>query len=184
MFDTKAENRLAESYKVIMYQLSIYLRGAKHNSGQENYIHDQPKCISFNRASDHNAVYDNTITNCKTGVCLSNTGNNSIYNNMISRTENGIIVKNVTNQIYDNKISQSKNGIVFEPGFLSSRTNDIISTNSVTNEDTYKSYLIDTVDENHILDTKKSLVLKKPSLNSTLQLEEPNEINSTSEPDI
>lgn len=56
---------------------------------KNNYIHDQSGGISFNRGSDHNAVYNNTILNCKTGVNLDNTGNNSIYDNKISCTNYG-----------------------------------------------------------------------------------------------
>jgi poly(beta-D-mannuronate) C5 epimerase len=149
-----------------------------HSVAKNNYIHDQPRCISFNRGSDHNAVYNNTISNCKTGVNLANTGNNSIYNNTISSTQNGITVENVKNKIYNNKISLTKYGIVFELP-PSNRTNNFVSANSTTTDNYHNSYPIEILDENHFSDTKNLLVLKKQPLNR-IEVEEPNEKNSTS----
>jgi|SRR5437867_2954438 len=150
---------------------------------KNNYVHDQPRCISFNRESNHNVVYNNTISNCKIGVYLANTGNNSIYNNEISGSENAIFTQNIGNKIYNNKISQSKNGIVFEPVVLSNHTNEAITANSYTTNETNKIYLINTLDKNHILDTKNPMVMKQTPSNSSIEIE-PNEKNSTAEPDI
>jgi mannuronan 5-epimerase len=137
-----------------------------------NYIHDQSGGISFNRGSDHNAVYNNTILNCKTGVNLANTGNNSIYDNKISCTKNGITVQNDNNKIYNNKISLAKNGIVFEPVPYSNQTNEVVAASSpiATGKD-HKNYLTDVFNANDILDTINPYVLKKQPMNSSVQIE-------------
>jgi mannuronan 5-epimerase len=142
---------------------------------KNNYIHDQSGGISFNRGSDHNAVYNNTILNCKTGVSLANTGNNSIYDNKISCTKDGITVQNVNNKIYNNKISLAKYGIVFEPMPYSNQANDVAASASpnATVKD-HKNYLTDVVDANHILDTKNPYVLKKQPMNNIVQIEQSN----------
>jgi len=142
---------------------------------RNNYIHDQSGGISFNRGSDHNAVYNNTILNCTTGVKLANTGNNSIYDNKISCTKDGITFQNVNNKIYNNNISLARNGIVFERMPYSNQTNDVAagaSPNATVKD--HKNYLTDVVDANHILDTINPYVLKKQPMNSSVQIEQPN----------
>ncbi len=151
---------------------------------KNNYVHDQPRCISFNRASDHNVVYNNTISNCKIGVFLSSTGNNSIYDNKISGTQNGIIVQNVSNKIYNNKISESKNGIVFKSVSYSNSTNLVASAaNNVTTDTYHNSYIINIINNNHIFDTINPIVLKKQHLNSSIEAEKPDYKNPGGKPD-
>ena len=120
---------------------------------KNNYIHDQSGGISFNRGSDHNAVYNNTILNCKTGVDLDNTSNNSIYDNKISCTNYGITLQNVNNKVYNNKISLAMNGIIFEPIKYSNKTSDVASvTNNNSNFIDHESYLRNIVDNNDLID--------------------------------
>lgn len=78
-----------------------------------NYVHDQPRCISFNRESNYNLVYNNTISDCRVGVYLSGTSENSIFDNNIFNVASGISFKNLGNQIYGNTISNASNGIAF-----------------------------------------------------------------------
>ena len=80
---------------------------------KNNYVHDQPRCISFNRDSNFNEVYNNNISNCKIGVYLSGTSSNHIHNNTISNTRDGINLKNFKNIIHENKIVNSTRGIVY-----------------------------------------------------------------------
>jgi mannuronan 5-epimerase len=139
---------------------------------KNNYVHHQPRCISFNRASDHNTVYNNTLSNCKTGVFLSNTGNNSIYDNEISESQNAILLQNISNIIHNNTISHSINGIVFSVPY-SNQTNDTTAvTGHIAAVEDYKSYFAEVVDANHLLDTKNPYVLKKQSMNSSVQVEQ------------
>ena len=147
---------------------------------KNNYVHDQPKCISFNRESNHNVVSNNTISNCKTGVFLSTTGNNSIYNNKISNTQNAILLYNLGNKIYNNEISQSKNGAVFEP---TKYTNNTGNTTSVTNDNSdfidHESYLKNIVENNDLTDIENPYQLKIQVANSSTQIEQEND-NATS----
>ncbi|CAN5474536.1 hypothetical protein BH18THE1_BH18THE1_20950 [soil metagenome] len=136
---------------------------------KNNNVHDQPRCISFNRESNHNQVYDNTLSNCKTGIYLSGTGNNSIYNNDISSSQYGIHLMNQNNSIYNNKIYDSKNGIVFEP--LTSNESGIAITNtnqpSMLTEVDHDEYLAKIAAENIIINTQNPTNLKKSASNST-----------------
>jgi mannuronan 5-epimerase len=140
---------------------------------KNNYIHDQSGGISFNRGSNHNAVYNNTILNCKTGVNLANTGNNSIYDNKISCTKDGITVQNVNNKIYNNKISLAKNGIVFEPMPYSNQTNEVVAAaGPIASVKDHKNYLTDVFNANHIVDTINPYVLKKQPVDASLKVEQ------------
>jgi parallel beta-helix repeat protein len=151
-----------------------------HSVAKNNYVHDQPRCISFNRASNHNAVYNNTILNCKIGVFLSNTGNNSIYDNTINGTQNGIMMQIDSNKIYNNKIFESKNGIVFQTVVYPNKTNAAtdVSTVSSSKDNHHHDYLVDVVANNHIFNTENPSVLKKQILNNT-EINDNNDTNFT-----
>lgn len=140
---------------------------------KNNFVHDQPRCISFNRSSNHNAVFNNTISNCNTGVFLSTTGNNSIYDNKISNTKNGILLYNPNNKIYDNEISQSNNGVVFDPIMYANNTSDgasLVNPNSTIID--HESYLRKIVDNNDLVDIENPYQLKKQAANSSIQVEQ------------
>lgn len=141
---------------------------------KNNYVHDQPRCISFNRESNHNSVYNNTVSNCKMGVFLSNTGNNSIYNNKITDSQSGIVLYNISNKIHDNKISQTKNGISFELT-RSNQSSNIDSVASVIPDDTdYESHLADLVSKNDIFDVEKAYVYKEKWIDDTVENDQAN----------
>jgi parallel beta-helix repeat protein len=136
---------------------------------KNNYVHDQPKCISFNRESNHNAVYNNTISKCETGIFLSSTGNNSIYDNRITDSQNGILLRNISNNIYDNEISDTMNAIVFEPRPYPDQASGIATfaafTNPIPTVKDHEGYLSDLVDANHLSEIKNPYVLKKQLMN-------------------
>ncbi|CAN5624327.1 hypothetical protein BH18THE1_BH18THE1_04410 [soil metagenome] len=139
---------------------------------KNNYVHDQPRCISFNRASNHNEVFNNTVSNCKTGVFLSTTGNNSIYDNKIINTKNGILLYNPNNKIYDNEISHSNNGIVFDPVMYTNMTRDgasIMNPNSTFID--HESYLRKIVDNNDLINIENAYQLKKQAAINSIQVE-------------
>ncbi|HZA71193.1 MAG TPA: right-handed parallel beta-helix repeat-containing protein [Nitrososphaeraceae archaeon] len=136
---------------------------------RNNYVHDQPRCISFNRESNHNEVYNNTISNCKMGVFLSGTGNNTIYNNEITDTQSGIVLYNINNSIYDNQISLSKNGILFEHDMYSNQTSNVSSIKGSIPDEDYEKRLQDLADSNKIIEVENPYVHKHEILNATLQ---------------
>lgn len=144
----------------------VFSINTTNSIARNNYVHDQPRCISFNRASDNNTVYNNTVSDCKIGVFLSNTGYNSIYDNTISNSRDGIQVQNITNKIYNNTISESKNGIVLLPHYAN-ETNGIPIPNVVNNTENLREYLTDTVAANQISDTENPMVFKNNKTNTT-----------------
>jgi parallel beta-helix repeat protein len=117
---------------------------------KNNFVHDQPRCISFNRESNHNEVYNNTLSNCKMGVFLSDTGNNSIHNNRITNSQNGVVLYNISNNIYDNEISQTKYGILFELQISNETSKFEVVSNRDIDAVNYETYLADMVDRNKI----------------------------------
>lgn len=102
---------------------------------KNNYVHDQPRCISFNRDSNFNEVYNNNISDCKIGVYLSGTSSNLIHNNTISNTRDGINLKNFKNIIHENKIVNSARGIVYN-------ANDSLALTDSNQSDTKTIYQI------------------------------------------
>jgi parallel beta-helix repeat protein len=96
---------------------------------KNNHVYDQPRCISFNRESNYNQVYNNTISQCRVGVYLSGTSENSIFGNSISNVASGISFKNFKNVIFGNNIFNASNGIAFTGGNLSADANNL--TNAV-----------------------------------------------------
>lgn len=122
---------------------------------KNNYVHDHPRCISFNRESNHNEVYNNIISNCKIGVYLSTTNNNSIYNNKITHTENGIVLGNINNNIKDNDILFSENGIVFDSDQKLNQIGNVTSaTEPVPVLNDYEGRIADFVAGNNISGVK------------------------------
>ena len=80
---------------------------------RNNDVHDNERCISFNRESNNNLVYNNTISNCNFGIYLSNTSRNSIESNSITHSDYGIVMKQVTsNDIMNNSIHTTKTAIM------------------------------------------------------------------------
>ncbi len=134
---------------------------------RNNYVHDNSRCIAFNRESNFNQVYNNTLLNCKTGVYVSRTSNNLIHDNKIVNASSGIVIKNITNQIYNNDISRSHNGIVYihEPS-----TNTTMKVTGVLLQDEHDKInyaLNDMASKNNISDTNDSTVIRTPKVNVT-----------------
>lgn len=116
---------------------------------RNNYVYDNSRCIAFNRESNFNEVYNNTLQNCKTGISIEGTYNNRIHDNKIINASNGISIKNLTNQIYNNEISNTKNGIVFTGQAPSDPNNG-------------DNPLTEIISKNKISDTKNPILIKTP----------------------
>jgi len=94
---------------------------------RNNDVHNNERCISFNRESNFNQVYNNTISNCKVGIYLSNTSKNTIDNNDISDSASGIVIKHdISNNITNNLIEKTSSGITF----ISKNDGDAIASSS------------------------------------------------------
>jgi parallel beta-helix repeat protein len=84
-----------------------------NSTAHNNYVHDESTCIGSNRASDHNKIYNNRLSDCETGIDLGDASNNILDHNNIKNVNHGIVIENVTNNIEKNRIANANNGIVF-----------------------------------------------------------------------
>ena len=127
-----------------------YSINSDHSIIRNNYVHDEDICIGTNRLSDYNKIYNNTLSNCRTGVDLTDTSYNIVSDNKIIGAQNAIILHNITNKIINNKIYNSTNGIVFTNP---SNNSDSINSNS-------NAYFLDQVSlSNEVKGTKDPLVI-------------------------
>ncbi len=130
-----------------------------HSVARNNEVYDQNRCISFNRESNYNEVYDNSVSHCRTAIYLANTSENSIHDNKISHSENGISFKETTNSINDNIIRQTENGIVYintstsKPHGLDNPTNITLKTDQPNHTD----FLDKLSKENKFIDVEKQV---------------------------
>lgn len=134
---------------------------------RNNYVYDNPRCVAFNRGSNFNEVYNNTLLDCKTGISVSGTSNNLIRDNKIVNASNGISIKNVTNNIYDNEISGAKNGIVFLSQIPLNITDIPIDLPLEHDFSKLNNSLSEIVNKNKISDTKEPFLIKTPNENDT-----------------
>ena len=80
---------------------------------RDNFVSDQLRCISFNRNSNFNEIYNNTVSHCINGFYLANTTNNNIHDNIVQNVTHGFVMKDVNNTINNNKVDGAEAGIVF-----------------------------------------------------------------------
>ncbi len=119
---------------------------------RNNDVHDNERCISFNRDSNNNHVYDNTISHCKFGIYLSNTSRNSIDGNSIVHSDYGIVMKNLTsNDIKNNSIDTTKTGIMLINKYTKNSNNTGLNARSFNGTD-FDVYLDKIVSRNKLLD--------------------------------
>lgn len=146
-----------------------------HSVARNNFVFDNPRCISFNRASDYNEVYSNTISHCGIGIYLANTSSNVIHDNKIADSDNAIIFKDVTNKILNNRIDDTTNGIVLiNSSNSSNHLIDIDKQNVV-----YKEILNHIKETNKITDTKNPTLLINQHVKSAKELEVLSDVNET-----
>jgi parallel beta-helix repeat protein len=101
---------------------------------RDNHVSDQIRCISFNRNSNFNEIYNNTVSNCVNGFYLSNTTNNNIHDNIVHNVSHAFVMKDVNNAINKNTVDGAEAGIVFTyrsiPTGLQPTTVDFVSRES------------------------------------------------------
>lgn len=146
---------------------------------RNNYVYENSRCVAFNRESNFNQVYNNTLFNCKTAVYVSGTSNNLIRDNKIVNATSGIVIKNITNQIYNNDISSSKNGIVYVYEPSGNMTNNVTGVLLQDGYDRVNNALTEMGYKNSISDTKDSTVIKTVKVNDT-EIEDPGNMTDES----
>ncbi len=143
----------------------VFSINTTNSVAKNNYVYDQPRCISFNRGSNYNEVYNNTVSGCRTGIYLSGTSNNSIHHNNIINVSSGISFRNFKNQIYNNNILNATNGIAFIGGSSINETNNRI--NDTYAETKYHEVLAKVAANNSVLSTENIMKIKKESIKPT-----------------
>ena len=65
----------------------MFSRNMYDSIARNNYVHDEKKCI-FVSDSNNNEIYNNTVSNCDTGILVHNFAKeNKVYNNNIIKPE-------------------------------------------------------------------------------------------------
>jgi parallel beta-helix repeat protein len=136
---------------------------------KNNYVHDQPRCISFNRDSNFNEVYNNDISNCKIGIYLSGTSSNLVHDNTISNTRDGINLKNLKNIINENKVVNSTRGIVYSAN-TSLAITDSNDTNIKMKYQSHYDTLVNITANNLFEDTVNIMTIKADSEKPTAKI--------------
>jgi mannuronan 5-epimerase len=114
-----------DCYRILIEGNEVYRNGGigrgiafsintTNSIARNNDVYSNERCISFNKDSNHNQVYNNKISNCDVGIYLSNTSKNMIYNNDIANSKHGIVIKHsITNNITNNSIDMTRIGLTF-----------------------------------------------------------------------
>jgi parallel beta-helix repeat protein len=84
----------------------------QNSTAKNNYVRGTDSCISSNRGSSHNLIFNNTLFNCKIAIEFSDTFANIISDNNISNSDTGIWLYNASDKIYNNSITSTRENIV------------------------------------------------------------------------
>jgi parallel beta-helix repeat protein len=84
----------------------------QNSTVKNNYVRGTDSCISSNRGSSHNLIFNNTLFNCKIAIEFSDTFANIISDNNISNSDTGIWLYNASDKIYNNSITSTRENIV------------------------------------------------------------------------
>ena len=113
----------------------MFSRNMYDSIARNNYVHDEKKCI-FVSNSHNNEIYNNTLSNCDTGILVHNFATeNKVYNNNIIKPEKGINVKTgaSSNQFYSNNIVDAEE-IPISIKKSDKTNNNIFEKNSIIEE--------------------------------------------------
>ena len=146
---------------------------------RNNYVTDQDRCISFNRDSNFNDVYNNTVSNCNYGFYLANTTNNSIHDNVLRNVTHGFVMKDLNNKINNNTVMQAKNGIVFvfKPATNKTQTTDVSYVPFDSNY--YQNILGNMEKNNYFSETANLTTIKMQSGKNATSIQEVDQDNKT-----
>jgi mannuronan 5-epimerase len=140
---------------------------------RNNDVHDNDRCFSFNRESNNNQIYNNTISHCDIGIYLSNTSKNSIVDNSISHSDSGTVIEQDTsNDIKNNNIDSTKTGITFINKNAADTNDTDINTIPLNKTDFYL-YLDRVVSTNQLLNVTNPLVIDIGKIKGVIDLIQP-----------
>jgi parallel beta-helix repeat protein len=78
---------------------------------KNNIVYDEDKCISIERDSYDNSIYDNTLSNCLYGVYITkNSSNNEIHDDNIENVGYGLVAadESINNVFHSNTVTDTK----------------------------------------------------------------------------
>jgi mannuronan 5-epimerase len=155
-----------DCYRILIEGNEVYRNGGigrgivfsintTNSIARNNDVYSNERCISFNKDSNHNQVYNNKISNCDVGIYLSNTSKNMIYNNDIANSKHGIVIKHsTTNNIANNSIDMTKIGLTF----INKNINGTDVYPGFYNEDSISNYLDHFILRNKLLGVSDPVV--------------------------
>jgi parallel beta-helix repeat protein len=112
----------------------IHLSKSTNNVISCNDVSENDAGISFESASDHNVLTDNTVLhNSKNGIFQSNSFDNNIFNNSISNNQYGIYFDTMStfNSVSSNQVfMNTKDGIYIHNSFNNSLSENSVFLNS------------------------------------------------------
>ena len=147
---------------------------------RDNHVSDQLRCISFNRNSNFNEIYNNTVSDCINGFYLANTTNNYIHNNIVQNVTHAFVMKDINNTINKNTVDGAGNGIVFISRPISSGL-QAITVDFMSRDGSYYENTFNNMAKNNSFSNTGNLTLVKilPVKNIT-NIQNMNQENNTS----
>ena len=147
---------------------------------RDNHVSDQLRCISFNRNSNFNEIYNNTVSDCINGFYLANTTNNYIHNNIVQNVTHAFVMKDINNTINKNTVDGAGNGIVFISRPISSGL-QAITVDFMSRDGSYYENTLNNMAKNNSFSNTGNLTLVKilPVKNIT-NIQNMNQENNTS----
>jgi hypothetical protein len=147
---------------------------------RDNHVSDQIRCISFNRNSNFNEIYNNTVSNCVNGFYLSNTTNNNIHDNIVHNATHAFVMKHINNTINKNNVSDAEVGIVYtyKQSAVGLRPTAV---ESVPKERTYYENILEDMAKNNTFSNIENVTwVKMLPLKNTTQIQSVDVENKTS----
>ncbi|CAN5563866.1 hypothetical protein BH18THE1_BH18THE1_18540 [soil metagenome] len=139
---------------------------------RDNDVSDQLRCISFNRNSNFNEIYNNTVSSCIDGFYLANTTNNSIHDNAVRNVTHGFVMKDINNKINNNTVRQADKGIVFvfKPAPNNTLTTEVNFVPFDSNY--YENILNNMAKNNYFSETINLTTIKMQSIKNTTSIQQ------------
>ncbi|HKQ22623.1 MAG TPA: right-handed parallel beta-helix repeat-containing protein [Nitrososphaeraceae archaeon] len=147
---------------------------------RDNHVSDQLRCISFNRNSNFNEIYNNTVSDCINGFYLANTTNNNIHDNVVLNVTHAFVMKDVNNTINKNTVHGAEAGIVFAYRPIPSGLQPT-AVNFVTDDSRYYENIINNMAKNNTFSNIANVTwVKMLPLKNMTQIQNVDQENKTS----
>ena len=147
---------------------------------RDNHVSDQLRCISFNRNSNFNEIYNNTVSDCINGFYLANTTNNNIHDNIVNNVTHAFVMKDVHNTINKNIVDDAEAGIVFTYRPIASGL-QTTAVNLVLNDNSYYENILNDMAKNNTFSNIGNITwIKMLPLNNVTQIQNVEQENKTS----